>query len=771
MAEALDDPWHPSSAARSRSGATMLLERDGALDAIARAVERTRGGKGGALLVEGEAGLGKSTLLERAVGQCGDFRVGAATGTAPEAGLPFGLLSLALTPLGGRDALEKETAADAGEARASRFFSVLQSLTNGGDRTPTLIVLDDLHWADPDTLDLVAFLVRRLQNAPVLVVGAFRPWPPTAARTVAELVRAQAAELVELAPISLPGTLQLLEAMLGPAFDERRGEELWRACSGNPLLLEVAAATLGEGRVIPEGSSPRTMAERMLISRFAGIGDTALRYVQSAAVLGVEFRPQLAGLLAGFDPGATDRALATLCAAGLVQRSGPTGNLARRGKARFTHPLFAHALYTDLPEPVRDRMHEAAFRLLLEQDLDPADAARHAVEAGLIGDHTAIDLLTNLGQSALRRGAVGTAVEHLDHAVDLAGDDAEASLLLTWAQALVVTGRVKEAGDACRRVVAGQAHALEGSPGLVLADALRHRAWTEHLEGALGQALEHLRSSAAVTVSSALAPAPASRTAGSEDCRDPTTALRILLDCAHTTCLLAGPARALDMAEHAALIAAGGDQRLVESTVAYRRFIQLLLAKADPCDEADLWEIESAVHGAGLTVDPSESVGGWGPLFARLNVAKLTEHFDDAEAIFERAHDAAQRMGSPIGLVTFDVTHADTLARLGRLPDALALLDRTAIWSEFTPMVTPWTMALRAGYLVELGRYEEATACCDTLDTFGAPFTGYLPLAWLWQWMARTRLLLDAGRSPEASDLALLMASTAEEAGLLEPYT
>ena len=742
-------------ARRVPDGPHPLLERDEVLAAAGDGLDAARSGRGSTLLVMGEAGLGKSSVLGQLIDHAHGFAIGSAVGVASEARLPFGLIGLALAALGGDAAFTAEINAEAGEARAARFYRSLRWLTEAAELGPVLVVLDDLHWADPDTLDLVAFLGRRLQDLPVLLVGACRRWPAGAAQVAADLHRSGNATLYELAPLSAAAGRQLLERHLGHELDGTRAGEIWEACGGNPLLLGVAAASIGDGEELPGPVFTKGLPGKLLLARFAGVGETALLYARAAAVFGTEFRPELAGALAGLDDPSAASALADLCETGLVVDAPAPPGAGPTARARFVHPLFAQALMDDLPGPVCARMHRAAFTLLTDAGIDAVAAARHAVAADMVGDPDAVALLERLGRSAFRQGATATAAQHLESAVALAGPRATVGLRLARAQALVVTGRVVEAEEACRDVVrSGEA------TGVALADALRHLAWTAHLQGALDEGMEHLDQAVAACILAAGDGEPAGSQAATME-----TVVQILLDCAHTAYLLVGPERARPIMEHAAAAVVGRGRSPGPEITEYQAFLDLLLGSPS----GERWTAHPATAAtADLDV---ESLGGWGPLFGRLNRAKLTERYDEAVAAFTEANEAAEHMGSPVGIVSFAVAHADTLFRQGDLRGALAQLDRADLWAEFTPVVTPWTMAVRAAVLVELGRPADAAACCDTLDTLEPSFGGHLPLIWLWQWTARCRLLLDAGRADGASDLADRIARAARMHGFVEPCT
>jgi hypothetical protein len=162
-------------------------EREALLAAVTCLLDGVRAGRGTALFVVGEAGLGKTTSLTQArMLAAPDVRVGLGRGDVMETSLPFGVLAAALGAVGNHDLVASPPGdKGVGDVRAARFYGVLRWL----ERTtgPVLLALDDLHWADPDSLALLSFLCRRLEGFPVAVLGTLRPWPPAAHELVSAL--------------------------------------------------------------------------------------------------------------------------------------------------------------------------------------------------------------------------------------------------------------------------------------------------------------------------------------------------------------------------------------------------------------------------------------------------------------------------------------------------------------------------------------------------------------------------------------------------------
>ena len=160
--------------------------------------------------------------------------------------------------------------------------------------SPLLLALDDLHWADPDSLALLSFLCRRLAGLPVAVLGTLRPWPPAARELVNALVHDGDASMLRLAPLSVDAATRLLISRLGGAVTESVVHRAAALCAGNPLLLEQVAASLGQ-RGQPDGLmavDKEVGAEGIVLARFAGLPSEALDAARAASVLGLGFARQ-----------------------------------------------------------------------------------------------------------------------------------------------------------------------------------------------------------------------------------------------------------------------------------------------------------------------------------------------------------------------------------------------------------------------------------------------------------------------------------------------
>jgi DNA-binding CsgD family transcriptional regulator len=363
--------------------AVRLLEREEPRAHLEAGLTAARAGRGGVISVEGEAGIGKTSLiLSFAQDHRDDARVyvgGCEHLTTPE---PLGPLRdiardsqgrFSISPVGGQ---------------MGAFETLLRLLTSG--RGPALLVLEDIHWADDATLDLVRYLGRRIRTAPVLLVVTFRnDEAPSAARLAslwADMPR-DARERVELRPLSLTA----VSTLAGPTG--RTAKEVFATTGGNPFHVTEYLASV-------EAGVPRSVQDATL-ARAAGLTARARRVLDCAAI----FPRQI--------DEATLRALSDDADSAGVEECLRAGMLGARGEAlAFRHELARRAIL-DAISPLRRReLHQAALRILKDRaDIRAAEIAHHAQGAGAVEDLVRYSILAAEEAGAL--GAHREAVAHL----------------------------------------------------------------------------------------------------------------------------------------------------------------------------------------------------------------------------------------------------------------------------------------------------------------------------------------------------------------------
>jgi len=253
-----------------------LLEREPLLATLAQYAAECHAGEGRLVLLGGEAGSGKSALVEEfatrssgltwLTGRCDGLSTPRPLGPLYDvAGAAGGPLLEACQRRAGRDEL---------------FAALLETLTAGG---PSVLLLEDLHWADESTLDLVQFLSRRLRAVPVLVLATYRDDELEAAHplrlVIGDLVRERTTRRIALAPLSRAAVATLA------AGGERSADEVYELTGGNPFLVtEVVQAS-------PE-SLPHSARDAVL-ARLGRLSEPARRAVHGAALVGSCFDPRL----------------------------------------------------------------------------------------------------------------------------------------------------------------------------------------------------------------------------------------------------------------------------------------------------------------------------------------------------------------------------------------------------------------------------------------------------------------------------------------------
>jgi DNA-binding NarL/FixJ family response regulator len=711
-----------------------LLERTAVTDSVEVLADGVAGGRGAVQLVVGEAGLGKTAVLRygRAVAARAGLRVGYGSGHPMETALPFGLLAQVLEDLGGGGLLADPAAGAAVVDRAARFYGVLRWLEQrAGQRA--LLVLDDLHWADADSLALFCFICRRIAATGAGVLAAMRPWPAEALQAALGLAQEGCASLQRLVPLSDPAASTLLAARVGRPVADEIGRRAVGLCAGNPLLLEQVAITIGRGDELPEPTGPAAgqIGDGLLLARFAGLPVAGLRCAQAASVLGTRFSLELAAQVAGLTEPDTDVAAECLGRSGLIlQHPG--------GRAGFVHPLFRQALYEDLGGPVRTRLHARAFAVLADRGLE-AEAAEHAVQADLAGNQAAVAVLERAGRAARQAGALATAAKRLDAAVVLAGDRAGPELLLAQAETLLAVGRPHLATAVYERVLAQPLLAEQAR-----IEALRMQGRALVLSGA------HDRAAARFAEAVSMAQGD-----------DPATAVDVLLDAALASWFTAGPARAVPLASEARKLAASLGQAPRLRAGAAWAF--MALQAGDPAGLAD----GGAQLGADLSFEMADLGGAWSPAYSFAHAAALVERLTEAEQVFSTALSLAERAGAPEAIAVLANGHAFALTRMGRLAEALAAISRALSFADLVPLIESFAGVGYAYIQLYRGQLDSSARWCERVKATATARGEWNALLFLWDVAGHRRL--REGAVAEACELYGRLETTMNQMGIGEP--
>ena len=457
---------------RARGGGTSprpsgrLLERERELEALAAAVEVVADGSAALVLVEGPAGIGKSRLLAAAktFGDERGLRVLAARGGELEKDFPFGIVRQLFESLlvdeGARSRLLSGAAGTAapvfelprervGEPLAKGSFAVLHGLywltANVSQERSMLLVVDDLHWCDRASLRFLAYLARRLEDLPVLLVAGYRRSEPGADQSLlGELTTDPQAQLLMPRLLTATAVAEVVRDRLGEGVEPAFVKACHASTAGNPLLLEELLKTLAADRIPPDAAHIDAIAElgpravsRAVLPRLARLSADAVRVARAIAVLGDGPQLPVVAELAHLEPSAVAAAIRELVDAEILRPEPPLG---------FVHPLVQAAIYADLAPGEVELQHERAARLLVELGAPEEQIAAHLLVISGRGEDWVVDVLRAAADAAVARGDLDSAISSLRRALDEPPrPDLRLELLLELAPAEMSTSLVPAA--------------------------------------------------------------------------------------------------------------------------------------------------------------------------------------------------------------------------------------------------------------------------------------------------------------------------------------
>ena len=444
-----------------------MVGRERELGALARALERLAGGGAAFLVLEGEPGIGKTRLLGELSAQA-DRRgclVLGGRATEFERDAPYGPWVDAVEPhlgsldgprlrrLAGDDlaplaaALPAFAGALGTPAPPAERYLVHRALRGLLERLatprPLVLCLDDLHWADPASLDLLAALARRPPEGAVLLAVAHREGqaPGSLRAALSEAARAGRAERLAPAPLSRDEAAALCGRDVGA--------ELYGLSGGNPFYLEQLArarpAARGAAGPGPGGAGIPAAVAAALAAELEALPRQARRVLEAAAVAGEPFEPDLVADVAGLGEEATLAALDALLEPALIRPTAVPRRFA------FRHPVVRHAVYAAAPAAWRLQAHARAAAALERRGAGPVERAHHVEHAARRGDRAAAALLAEAARSVFAQ-APAIAARHVGTALRLLPDDPgvlpeRLELMQTQAYALIGAGRLEAAHD------------------------------------------------------------------------------------------------------------------------------------------------------------------------------------------------------------------------------------------------------------------------------------------------------------------------------------
>jgi ATP/maltotriose-dependent transcriptional regulator MalT len=459
--------------------ATQIVGRSDELASLQEALDELDRARSGAVALVGEPGIGKTRLLrELTLGAEQRARL-VLSGSASELerDLPFSVFVDALdeyveslepsrfsvldpdvraelaqvlpslSPLasGRRVALQHE------RYRSHRAMRALLELLAG--KTALVLLLDDLHWADSASVELLGALLRRPPDAPVLLALALRPRPPSERLSVAldSAQRAGALRRIELQTLSAEDARELL----GETVAAADAVTLYDESGGNPFYLEQLVRSLDAGGPSPvsELSLPGVPSAVVasLSLELSSVSEAGRLLLEGASVAGDPFEPELAAAAAATSESAALDVLDELLRLDLVRST----DVPRR--FRFRHPLVRRAVYETTAGAWRLGAHERCAEALAARGARAVERAHHVERSARAGDLAAVAVLHEAGEAALRLAPASAArwfADALRLLPETVPPEERTQLLLARAAALAADGHFADAHAALREALA-----------------------------------------------------------------------------------------------------------------------------------------------------------------------------------------------------------------------------------------------------------------------------------------------------------------------------
>jgi DNA-binding CsgD family transcriptional regulator len=826
--------------------AGFLVGRTDELALIDAALAELDLGRSAAVALVGEPGIGKTRLLRELAGRAEAVGHLVLSGSASELelNLPFSVFVDALDEyIGSLDPKRLAVLGDDVQAELAHVFASVAApavertvalpheryrshravralLVQLAARKPLVLILDDFHWADAASGELLGALLRRPPAAAVLIVLAVRPHQ-LPERLVAAFERAQREDgltRIEIEPFSLGEVREFLDQVVGTTDVAALYEE----SGGNPFYLQQLARATGRAAksapVVAEMSLaigvPPAVAAAMT-GELAVLTESARLVLEGAAVAGDPFEPELAAAAAATSEDSAIDAIDQLLRFDLIR---PT-DVPRR--FRFRHPLVRRAIYEAAPGGWRLRAHERCAAALSARGAPAAARAHHIERFAREGDLDAVRVLREAGEAAARL-APATSAHWFAAALRLlpqsAPEQQRAELLLVHAEALAATGQF---ADSHELLVHGLASLPDVSVALRITlttacASMEHRLGQyEHAHARLMRALDglpELASAEAVDLMIDLAVNEFYRShyqsmhawaeravSAAESLGDPALLAAALAMPALAAAMTGAGARARGHhADAAALVDSLSDDELSRrlDAAAWLAAAELYLdlyAEADEhasralrlaraTGQGELFLVLNQILGRvwyvrGKLTDATELLDGAieaarlagnvqalaGNLFNRSVVALAVGHLDIAVLTAQESVDLAHHLDAGFVTAWAAVRLAEALLETGQPDEAIGLLLGSAGGEELALIPGGWRtycLEILTRCWLALGSRDGAQRAADRAGATAARIE--LPLATAWAERAAAAVALHDGDQARAAALALASAAAAE---------
>lgn len=419
-----------------------LLERAAEIAAIEEVLSEAADDHGGVLLLEGAAGIGKTSLLWelRRLASARGFQVLGARCDELEESIAYGIAAQLLTaPLQRADRRRRSELLEGAAAPAASLLlgtasepvpvgdpsqALLRGLSwlvaNLARSAPVALLIDDAHWADPESLRWLNHLEKRIGELPVLVAATVRRGEgPAAEEVLRTLSAAEATTVLSPRPLSPAGGAALLERRLEATPSAALVDRAQEATGGNPLLLDALALELvaegaGSGARAAElaGNLVPASIVRTVLLRLRRLPEPARELAEALTILG-EAPPSLVAGMAGQDAATAEPGIAALETAELIEGE---------DALRFAHPILRRTIHEQISPRRRHARHAQAARLLHAAGEQPERIAPHLIAAGDVAIPGGAEILIEAGRRIYALGAPQATVRYLLRALELDPD-------------------------------------------------------------------------------------------------------------------------------------------------------------------------------------------------------------------------------------------------------------------------------------------------------------------------------------------------------------
>lgn len=411
-------PEDAASSWRARASDAPIIGRANERAMLAEEWQRAAQGRGRLLLVGGEAGVGKTALVESLAAQAaGEGALVLRGGAGPEA--PYQVFVDVVRDAGGSTLAELASSGASSEGARLHFFDAIAALLERTAQKPLLVILEDLHEADAATLDLLRYLTAQLRTSPVLFAGTYREDEVGRTHPLRSLRRqlARAGRLSHLALSALDreSVAELVRSRVQRQMDDAVIERLYEATGGNPLFLTELLHQFSDHDAAAIPPSVASIVERRLSSLSAAARDIA----ETAAVTGRACTAELAAEVTGLCEAEALAAFEELAERHIVRESSGATTFT------FVHDIVRDAIYRQIPEKALRRRHErvgAAMRDLHADEFQKVAGAvaRHLERGGR--NEEAAQAYAYAAESALRVYALDEARHCAERAAQLTAD-------------------------------------------------------------------------------------------------------------------------------------------------------------------------------------------------------------------------------------------------------------------------------------------------------------------------------------------------------------